>query len=277
MQSQISFGLSVLAVSSLNLTVAFAAVNPTTVKPHHFLSSVATSRSSMETTPQMRSMHSALAANLPHQSSESPLSKLLTAHVHTSKGASETVTVHAGDTLWKLAKTYGVTVSELESWNHLSSTMLHVGQSLIVNHPSTSSSSLSSRDATPDAAVSNAVLGVTIAQYAAHFLGVPYVWGGTSPSGFDCSGFVKYVFAHFGVSLRRTSFDQSQEGTSVSEQNLQSGDLVFFASDGSGASHVGIYVGNGQFINAADAGVRYSQLSESYWADSYVGARRVTS
>ncbi|MPQ32847.1 glycoside hydrolase [Clostridium estertheticum] len=87
--------------------------------------------------------------------------------------------------------------------------------------------------------------------YASQFLGVNYVWGGTSPSGFDCSGFTQYVFAHFGVDIPRVSEDQQNVGTLVSRENLQPGDLVFF---GSPAHHVGIYVGNGNMINAPHTG-----------------------
>lgn len=93
---------------------------------------------------------------------------------------------------------------------------------------------------------SNAVIA-----YASNFLGIPYVWGGTSPSGFDCSGFTQYVYAHFGVNLPRVSEAQQNVGTLVSRANLQPGDLVFF---GTPAHHVGIYVGNGNMINAPHTG-----------------------
>ncbi|MGH4050156.1 MAG: NlpC/P60 family protein [Clostridium sp.] len=93
---------------------------------------------------------------------------------------------------------------------------------------------------------SNAVIA-----YASKFMGIPYVWGGTSPSGFDCSGFTQYVFAHFGVNLPRVAQAQQNVGTRISRANLQPGDLVFF---GSPAHHVGIYVGNGSMINAPHTG-----------------------
>ncbi|MBW9169668.1 C40 family peptidase [Clostridium estertheticum] len=99
--------------------------------------------------------------------------------------------------------------------------------------------------------------------YASQFLGVNYVWGGTSPSGFDCSGFTQYVFAHFGVDIPRVSEDQQNVGTLISRDNLQPGDLVFF---GSPAHHVGIYVGNGNMINAPHTGavIRVQSLNGDF-------------
>ncbi|MBO4897043.1 MAG: SH3 domain-containing protein [Clostridia bacterium] len=89
-----------------------------------------------------------------------------------------------------------------------------------------------------------------VVDYAKTFIGVPYVYGGSTPSGFDCSGFVKYVFAHFGVSLPRTSYSQMNVGTPVSREELQPGDLVVFR----GGGHVGIYCGNNQYIHAPQTG-----------------------
>lgn len=112
---------------------------------------------------------------------------------------------------------------------------------------------------------------------ARQYIGVPYVWGGTSPSGFDCSGLVQYVFAKHGVQLNRTTVTQYQQGSYVSKANLQKGDLVFFQNTyTTGISHVGIYIGDGQFIHASSSkGVMISALSNSYWASHYYGARRV--
>lgn len=122
-----------------------------------------------------------------------------------------------------------------------------------------------SRGGSAASASSNAIVA-----YASNFLGVPYVWGGTSPSGFDCSGLVQYVYAHFGISLPRTSQTQQGVGTPVSRDNLQPGDLVFF---GSPAYHVGIYVGNGSYINAPKTGdvVKIASIGRS----DFSGGRRI--
>jgi peptidoglycan DL-endopeptidase CwlO len=108
---------------------------------------------------------------------------------------------------------------------------------------------------------------------AMRYLGVPYVWGGASPRGFDCSGLVMYVFAQVGVSLPHYTGGQYASGVAVSRDQLQPGDLVFF----NGVSHVGIYIGGGQFIHAPHTGdvVKISSLSESWYASTYVGARRI--
>ena len=117
----------------------------------------------------------------------------------------------------------------------------------------------------------------SIVSVAQNYLGVPYVWGGTSPSGFDCSGFTQYVFRQCGYSINRTADAQYSNGSYVSYDSLQAGDLVFFANtySASGITHVGIYIGGGQFIHAANGGVKISSLSESYYSSRYYGARRI--
>jgi peptidoglycan endopeptidase LytE len=120
-----------------------------------------------------------------------------------------------------------------------------------------------------------AVLAVETAR---SLIGKPYSWGGTSPAtGFDCSGFVWYVASKVGVSLPRTSEEMFTVGTAVSRANLQAGDLVFFTTYAAGASHVGIYDGQGGFINAQseDTGVKLTLLSNPWWSTRYLGARRV--
>ena len=109
------------------------------------------------------------------------------------------------------------------------------------------------------------------------YIGVPYVWGGSTPSGFDCSGLVQYVFNLHGITLPRTTKQQWTIGIEISKSALQPGDLVFFANTyTSGISHVGIYVGDNQFIHASSSkGVIISSLSNSYWASHYYGARQI--
>jgi cell wall-associated NlpC family hydrolase len=109
---------------------------------------------------------------------------------------------------------------------------------------------------------------------ALHFLGAPYVFGGTSPSGFDCSGFVQHVFGMLGIGVPRTADAQYDAGRPT-VGGPRPGDLVFFDTYG-GVSHVGIYLGHGKFVHASTShGVMVSRLSESYWAARYVGARRL--
>jgi len=107
---------------------------------------------------------------------------------------------------------------------------------------------------------------------AMHYLGTPYVWGGASPSGFDCSGFTMYVYAQVGVSLPHNAAAQYGYGSPVSRGDLQPGDLVFF----DGLGHVGLYIGGGQFIHSPHTGdvVKISSIS-GWYASTYVGARRL--
>lgn len=112
---------------------------------------------------------------------------------------------------------------------------------------------------------------------AESFLGLPYVWGGTTPSGFDCSGFVQYVYGQNGYSLTRTTYTQwDNDGTYVSKSDLQPGDLVYFGSGGS-PTHVGLYVGDGMMIHSPRTGdvVKFSTIESGYYADCYMGAKRI--
>ena len=115
-----------------------------------------------------------------------------------------------------------------------------------------------------------------IVQTAMEYLGVPYVFGGTSPGGFDCSGYVRYVFAQAGISLPRMADEQYEVGRPVTASDLRTGDLVFFSTYEYGPSHVGIYLSNGNFINASSSrGVVIDSLSSDYWSSCYIGARRI--
>jgi len=114
-------------------------------------------------------------------------------------------------------------------------------------------------------------------QLAQSKLGCPYVYGAMGPNGFDCSGFVSYVCKKNGISLERTADMQMQNGLIVSLEGIQLGDLVFFRDPGSPwlATHVGIYVGDNQFIHADSGGVRYTSMDNGYYASRLVCARRV--
>lgn len=122
----------------------------------------------------------------------------------------------------------------------------------------------------------NASMGAKIIAEAEKYIGVKYVYGGTSPSGFDCSGFVQYTMKKVGINVNRTSRDQYKNGVAVARSDLQAGDLVFFSKGGS-ITHVGIYAGNDKVIHSPSAGysVCYTTLSHMCSYSTYVGARRV--
>lgn len=122
-------------------------------------------------------------------------------------------------------------------------------------------------------------LGLQIVEYGKAFLGTPYVYGGNGPDCFDCSGFTKYVYSHFGYSISRTASNQMKNGVSVSSDQLQAGDLIFFRNPGDNkpASHVGIYIADGKFVHASSDRyvVEIDTLYSSYNSRTYVGAQRI--
>ena len=120
--------------------------------------------------------------------------------------------------------------------------------------------------------------GQRVVEEAKKYLGVPYVYGGASPSGFDCSGYVYYVFQQCGYSVTRSAVTQNDVGTAVSRSDLKPGDIIiFYSSTGSTIGHSGIYIGNGQFIHASSGtgSVVITNLSATYYDEHYYGARRV--
>lgn len=172
---------------------------------------------------------------------------------------SSTYTVQSGDTLSHIAVRYDVSVSSIKSWNGLSSDTIYVGQKLSINGTSDGGTQ------TPSSSV------VDIAK---KYVGTPYAWGGTSPSGFDCSGFIYYVFNQAGQSIARTN-TEGYYSKSYFVSSPKAGDLVFFENTyKAGISHMGIYVGNGEFIHASDSGVVVSKLSNTYWNPKFVGYKR---
>jgi len=143
---------------------------------------------------------------------------------------------------------------------------------VVTSHPTPTSRGEDTAQPAPASRVGERVVTIAVG-----YLGYPYVWGGASPGGFDCSGFTKYVYGQVGVALPRDVPGQWGVGAEVGRDSLEPGDLVFFADTfEAGLSHVGIYVGGGQFISAAgeERGVVMDDLSSLFWAARYYGARR---
>ncbi len=138
------------------------------------------------------------------------------------------------------------------------------------------SATLTSRDGND--ALGRLTAGEEVVEYAKTFIGTPYVYGGTSPSGFDCSGFVYYIYKQFGVTLNRVANDQSRNGYIVEKADLRPGDIVLFSRTLDGyITHVGIYVGDNSFIHSPQTGrtVEITSMSSGYYNYGYVGARRI--
>lgn len=185
--------------------------------------------------------------------------------------------------LGKLPKNTKITViGEENGWykvsyngkeGYISKTLVTEGEPPATTSSRSQEEPRSATTTTTTSASSNSVV-----QVAESYAGSKYVSGGSSPSGFDCSGFTQYVYGKCGVTLSRTSYTQATQGTAVSKSELQPGDLLLFHYYGSSSiGHVGIYVGNGKFIHAANSnrGVVYDSIESGYYADNYAGARRL--
>jgi peptidoglycan DL-endopeptidase LytE len=168
-------------------------------------------------------------------------------------------TVQSGDTLSHIAVRYSVSVSQIKSWNGLNSDTIYVGQKLSIGTTTQTKEELNQSS--------------NVVDVAKKYIGTPYAWGGTSPSGFDCSGFIYYVFNQAGTKISRTNTGgYYNKSTAIS--NPKPGDLVFFKNTyKAGISHMGIYLGNGEFIHASDSGVEVSKLSNTYWSPKFAGYR----
>ncbi len=178
-------------------------------------------------------------------------------------------TVKSGDTLSRIAIEYKVTVANLKKWNNLKSDMIYIGQKLNIG---TGTKVETPKDKTPSNDVSYNV--DQLIKVAKSQLGTRYAWGGSTPSGFDCSGFIYYVYKQAGLDINR----YSSEGYHMRSHYVNTpsvGDLVFFEGTyKSGISHVGVYIGNNEFIHASNSGVVITNLNNSYWKKHFEGFKR---
>jgi len=184
--------------------------------------------------------------------------------------------VQRGDSLWKISSRYHITAAALMSGNHLRSNMIRIGQ--LLNVPGQAPSTIKpaaplAKVQSPAATQSRADNG-GIVSTALRYLGVRYIYGGTSPKGFDCSGFTQYIFNLNGKHLPRVANDQARVGSRVT--SLQPGDLVFFGIPLTGyVYHAGIYIGNNRFVHASNSGIIISSMDETWYRIRYACARRV--
>ena len=176
--------------------------------------------------------------------------------------------VQPGDSLENIAITFNTSVEMLRRMNNLKSDVLNPGYTLKL--------SMANVDLSRGGKINRVTADILAT--ARQYLGTPYRYGGSSPGGFDCSGFTKYVYSVHGYSLDRTAASQYNQGSAISKANLQIGDLVFFKCSSSSIDHVGIYAGNNEFIHSSSprsGGVIMTNLNESYYLRSYACATRI--
>lgn len=185
--------------------------------------------------------------------------------------------VQEGDTLYGIALKYGVSIEAITNANELSDTLIHPGQTLVIQ------AAVTTAETPAEQAQSAASRGGTrtdnsVVEIAKAHIGTPYRYGGCGPSNFDCSGFTAYVYAQVNRKLPHNAAAQYELGQAVAKSDLQPGDLVFFGYYGSSSiQHVGIYVGGNIFIHASSGAgvVKQNSLAENYYFNNYKGARRL--
>ncbi len=180
--------------------------------------------------------------------------------IATHNAEASTHTVQTGESLWDISKSNKVSITNLKKWNNLKSDMLYPKQVLQTSAKSNNSVSSST---TPN--VVNKAMKLT---------GIPYIFGGTTTKGFDCSGFVQYAFKQSGKNVSRTTTSQFAQAKKVTSP--KPGDLVFFQNTyRKGISHVGIYIGNNKFVHAGGKKSQVTSLSDSYWKSKFHSYKRL--
>jgi len=187
-----------------------------------------------------------------------------------NKTTPSTYIVKAGDSLGLIASKTGVSMGELKRINGLTSNLIHPNQTLKLSRKTSpiyaSKPSQVTNDVETDASNNGGIVDLALKQQ-----GAPYLWAGSTPDGFDCSGFLYYVFKNNGYNVGRTSVAAYRaQAKSVAANSLRAGDLVFFQNTyKQGLSHAGIYLGNGQFIHAGSSGIQISNVQDSYWSKHF--------
>jgi len=191
-------------------------------------------------------------------------------------------TVVKGDTLSKIAKQYNVTLKDIKEWNGLTTDAIYVGQVLKLSSTATipegdksSGAGIPSKETSKDPSANGQAIYKKTIDVANTLVGTPYVYGGNTPEGLDCSGFIYYAFNQGGLKIGRDSSEGYFNGNTTQVTNPIAGDLVFFENTyKDGISHMGIYLGNNKFIHSGSDGVEVSDVTNSYWSTKLVGYKR---
>lgn len=199
-------------------------------------------------------------------------------------------TVAKGDTLSKIAKQYNVTIKDIRDWNKLETDTIYIGQVLTITSATvkpdsntihnnvTSDAGTPSNVTTKDPTANGQAIYKKTVEVANTLVGTPYLYGGNTPVGLDCSGFIFYAFNQGGLKIGRASSEGYFNGNTTLVENPVPGDLVFFENTyKEGISHMGIYIGDNKFIHAGTDGVEISDVTYSYWSSKLVAYKRFDS